>query len=139
MELTNINTVTVAATENVPFTETPIKGCPATVHREGSGIVTLRGLTNQLRARYLVEYGGNIAVPTGGTVGAISLAIAINGEALQSTVMIATPAAAGEFFNVGAQTYIDVPKGCCAYVSIENTSAEAIDVANSNLIITRVA
>lgn len=139
MELTNVNTVTVEAGENVPFVSVPVKGGPGIVHRENSGIITLRGLTNQCRARYLVEYSGNIAVPTGGTVGAVSLAIAINGEPLQATLMIATPAALNEFFNVSAQTYIDVPKGCCANISVENTATQAASVANSNMIITRVA
>lgn len=139
MELTNINTVTVAAGQNVPFTETAVPGGGCIQHREGAGIVTLRGLTNQCRARFLVEYSGNIAIPTGGTVGEISLAIAINGEPLQSSLMRVTPAAVGEFFNVSSFAYVDVPKGCCLSVAIENTTAEAVDVANSNLIVTREA
>ena len=71
-EYTNANTVTVAAGQNVPFTETAVVGSPCIVHREGAGIVTLRGLTNQCRARFKVTFGGNIAIPTGGAVGAIS-------------------------------------------------------------------
>ena len=63
------------------------------MHRDGSGLVTLRGLTNQCRARFRVSFGGNIAIPTGGTVGPISLAIAIDGEAVATTTMISTPAA----------------------------------------------
>ena len=67
-EFTNPNIVTVSAGENLPLTETAVKGPACIVHREGAGIVTLRGLTNQCKARFKVSFGGNIAVPTGGTV-----------------------------------------------------------------------
>jgi hypothetical protein len=85
-------------------------------------------LTTQCRARFKVTFGGNIAVPTGGTVGPISLAIAINGEAVRSTTMTVTPAAVEEFFNVFSAVFIDVPKGCCLTVSIQNISDIAVDV-----------
>ena len=105
----------------------------------GSGIIKLRGITNQCRARFLVSYSGNIQIPTGGTVGAISLAIAVDGEPLQSTRMIVTPAAVENFFNVSAQAYVDVPCGCCSTVAVQNTSTQAIEVQNSNLIAVREA
>jgi len=53
--------------------------------------------------------------------------------------MRVTPAAVAEFFNVSGFVYIDVPKGCCNYLAVQNTSGQAINVANSNLIITREA
>ena len=130
---------TVQANQNVYFTETPICGGPSALHREGSGLVTLRGQTNQCRARFRVAFGGNIAVPTGGTVGPISLAISLEGEALQPTTMIVTPAAVEEFFNVYASTFIDVPRGCCVTISVKNISTQPIDIQNANLIIERVA
>lgn len=126
--------------QNVQFTETAVRSCkPCVKHREGSGIVTLRGLTNQCNARFRVSFSGNIAVPTGGTVGEISLAIAIEGEPLQSTRMRVTPAAVDNYFNVSAQADICVPRGCCASVAVENTSGQAINVQNANLIVTREA
>lgn len=110
------------------------------VHRNGSGLVTLRGLTNcQCRARFRVSFGGNIAIPTGGTVGPISLAIAVDGEPIASTTMIYTPAAVEQYGNVFSAIFIDVPKGCCGKVSVRNTSTIPIDVQNANLIIERVA
>lgn len=99
----------------------------------------MRGLTNQCRARFLVSYSGNIQIPTGGTVEAISLAIAIDGEPLQPTRMIVTPAAVENFFNVSAQAYVDVPRGCCVTVAVQNTSTQSIEVQNSNLIAVREA
>jgi hypothetical protein len=109
------------------------------MHRDDSGLVTLKGVTNQCRARYKVTFGGNIAVPTGGTVGAISLALAIEGEPVGSTTMTVTPAAVNEFFNVFSAIFIDVPRGCCTTVSVKNISTQAIDVQNANLIVERVA
>lgn len=138
-EFTNSNTVTVAAGANLPLTETAVKGPACIVHREGAGIVTLRGLTNQCKARFKVSFGGNIAVPTGGTAGAISVALSVSGEALNSATAIVTPAAVGDYFNVFVAAFIEVPRGCCVTVAVENTSAQAIDIANSNLIAERVA
>ena len=111
MELTANAIQTVPANGNVIFTDTVVCGNCSIMHREGSGLVTLRGLTNQCRARFRVSFGGNIALPTGGTVGPISLAIAINGEPVATTTMISTPAAVEEFNNVFSAIFIDVPKG----------------------------
>ena len=129
----------VAANGNVVFTNTAVRGSNCIQHREGSGIVTLRGLTNQCRARYFVDFSANIAVPTGGTAGEISLAIAISGEPVLSSQMISTPAAVAQFNNVSTGIYVDVPKGCCVNIAVENTSGVAIDVANANLVVTREA
>lgn len=129
----------VAANGNVVFTNIAVRGSNCIQHREGSGIVTLRGITNQCRARYFVDFSANIAVPTGGTAGEISLAIAISGEPVLSSQMISTPAAVAQFNNVSTGIYVDVPKGCCVNIAVENTSGVAIDVANANLVVTREA
>lgn len=129
----------VATGQNVAFTETPVPGSNCVVHRDGSGIVTLRGMTNQCRARYKVVFGGNIAVATGGTAGPVSVAIALEGEALGSAAATVTPAAAGNFFNVFAAAFIEVPRGCCVTVAVKNTSDQTIEVENANLIVERVA
>lgn len=136
-EYTAVALQTVAAGEDVAFTETAVNGSNCITHREGSGIVKLRGITNQHRARFLASYSGNIQIPTGGTVEGISLALAVDGEPLQSAKMIVTPAAVENFFNVSAQAYIDVVHGCCSTVAIQNTSAQTIEVQNSNLVVNR--
>ena len=129
---------TVDAGQNVLFNETPVAPSRCIVHRDGSGIVTLRGLTNcQCRARFRVSFGANIAIPTGGTVGAISVALAIAGEPLPASKAIVTPAAAANYFNVYIDTFVDVPAGCCSTVAVENTSDQAISIQNANLIVTR--
>ena len=140
MELTANAIQTVTAGSNVLFTDTVVNGNCSIIHRNGSGLVTLRGITNnQCRARFRVSFGGNIALPTGETVGAISLAIAINGEAVATTTMISTPAAVEEYNNIFSAVFLDVPKGCCVQVSVKNTSTQAVSVQNANLIVERVA
>lgn len=139
MELIANALQTVAAGANIQFTDDVISGCNSILHRAGSGLVTLRGITNQCRARFKIFFSGNIAIPAGGVVGPISLAIAINGEAVASTTMIQTPAAVEEFANVASAVFIDVPSGCCLTVSVTNTGTEDIDVQNANLIVERIA
>lgn len=130
---------TVNAGQNVYFTDTVICGNCNIYHRKNSGLITLRGITDQCRARYRVTFNGNIALPTGGTPGAIQAAITINGEPVPATTMIVTPGAVNAYFNVHADTFIEVPRGCCATVSIENTSTVPILVKNANMTAIRTA
>ena len=120
-------------------------------HREGSGIVTLRGASNSPAcfSRYQVTFNGNIALPEGATVTPISVALAIDGEPIPTSQAIFTPAAAEEYGNVTSTAIITVPKCCCFNVSVENTSAvpttpagsnaPAINVQNANLTVSRIA
>lgn len=120
------------------------------LHREESGIVTLRGIVNNPQccfARYQVTFNGNIAVPEDGTVGPIAVALAIDGEPIQTSRAIVTPAAVDEYFNVTSTAFVTVPRGCCFNVAVENVSfgatsadpATAINVQNANLTVQRVA
>jgi len=124
-------------------------------HRNGSGIVTLRGITNNCFARYQVTFNGNIAIPDGGTVGPISVALALDGEPILTSRAIVTPAATAanpptqdNFFNITSTAIINVPKGCCFNISVENTSesttpattpAPTILVQNANMTVSRIA
>ena len=140
-EYSNVATQEVAANGNVLFTDTPTSVCNRGIitHRTGSGLINLKGATNNRRAKYRVSFSGNIAVPTGGTAGAISLAIAIEGEPDLSTLAISTPAAVDEFNNVAMATDVWIPCGCCMAVSVKNTSSQAVNVANANITIERLA
>lgn len=128
------------------------------LHRNESGIVTLRGIVNNscgCFARYQVTFNGNIAVPDGGTVGPIAVALALDGEPILTSIAIVTPAATAtdpptteNFFNVTSTAIITVPKGCCFNLSVENVSesatpattpAPAILVQNANLTVARIA
>lgn len=138
-EFTNASIVTIAAGQNVPFTETAVNSKPCIVHREGAGIVTLRGLTDQCKARFRVGFGANIAIPTGGTVEAITTAIVINGEPLNSATATVTPAAVENFFNIFVSAIVEVPRGCCLTVAAENTSTQAVSFANANFTVDRIS
>lgn len=121
------------------------------IHRPGSGILTLRGIVNNPCsnfARYRVSYDGNIAVPEGGTAGEIRLALAIGGEIVPTSQATVTPAAVQQYWNVSGFAIIDVPKGCCYTVSVENASvsadpattpAPALNLQNLNVEVTRMA
>ena len=139
MEITANSVQTVATGQNILYTDTVVAGNQCILHREGSGIVKLRGLTNQCRARFKITFNGNITIPTSRTVGAISAAIAISGEPVAATNMIVTPAAGENYFNIASVTFVDVPSGCCTDISVKNTSTQNILVQNANLIIERVA
>lgn len=119
-------------------------------HRNQSGIVILRGIVNNscaCFARYQVTFNGNIAIPDGGTVGPISVSLAIDGEPIQTSKAIVTPTVVGAYFNVTSTAIITIPKGCCFTVAVENTSspttvggiAPAINVQNANLTVSRIA
>ena len=118
------------------------------VHEDGTGIFILRGITDNCFARYKVTFNGNIAVPEGGTAGAIAVALALFGEERPSSKAIVTPAAVNEFFNVTSTAYITVPRGCCFSLSVDAvpastdptvTPAPVIVVQNGNLTINREA
>lgn len=134
---------TVNAGQNVLFTSTSI---PCTMgyvlHREGSGLVTLRGVPFKNcynYATYKISFGANIAIAEGGTVEPISIALAIDGEIIPTSSSIVTPAAVGDYFNVYDSIYLQVPRGCCYTIAVENSSTQAIDVQNANLIVEKSA
>lgn len=123
------------------------RGC--VIHENGTGNFILRGVTNNCFARYQVTYNGNISIPTGGAITAIGVAIAINGETRPSSLAITTPTVVDTFDNVVSTAIVTVPRGCCFNVSVRYVDATTsdpavtptptIDVANSNLVITRIA
>lgn len=136
---------------NAPIIFTASIPCPRgqVIHEDETGIFILRGASNNCFARYQVTFNGNIAVPEGGTAGPIAVAITVNGEQRPTSRAIVTPAAAEEYNNVTSTAIITVPSCCCYSLSVRAVSgivddptatpAPTIDVANSNLVITRIA
>lgn len=119
-------------------------------HEDETGVFILRGITNgQCFATYQVTINGNIAIPEGGTVGPIAVAITVNGEPRVTSRAIFVPAAVDTYGNVTSTAIIKVPKGCCFSLSVEYVSgitddpaavpAPAINVQNANLVIARIA
>lgn len=118
-------------------------------HEDETGIFILRGITNgQCFATYQVTFNGNIAIPDGGTVTPVAVAITVNGEPRLTSRAIFTPAAAGDYGNVTSTAIIKVPRGCCFSLSVESipastdttvTPAPVIDVQNANIVVNRIA
>jgi hypothetical protein len=117
-------------------------------HADGTGVFTLRGNTTNCFARYKVTYNGNIAVPEGGTVAPIAVAITVSGEPRMASRAIYTPAAVDQYGNVTSTAIVTVPRGCCFPVSVRavsgitdgtTTPPATISQINGNLTIERVA
>ena len=118
-------------------------------HEDETGIFILRGITcNQCFATYQVTFNGNIAIPEGGTVSPIAIAITINGEPRLTSRAVFTPATAEDYGNVTSTCIVKIPKGCCFSMSIEYIPATAdptvtptpvIEMQNANLVINRIA
>lgn len=133
----------VIFTASIPCT----RGC--VYHEDETGIFILRGITNNCFARYQVTFNGNIAIPTGGAVTPIAIALTVNGEQRPTSRAIFVPSAVDTFGNVTSTAIITVPKGCCFSLAVEYVDATAddpattptptIEVENANLVITRIA
>jgi hypothetical protein len=117
-------------------------------HEDETGIFILRGNTNNCFARYQVTFNGNIALPTGGAVAPIAVALAVNGEPRLTSRAIFTPAAVEEYGNVTSTAIVTVPRGCCFSLSLRSVPASAdaavtpapvIDMQNANIVINRIA
>ena len=117
-------------------------------HEDETGIFILRGVTNNCFARYQVNFNGNIAIPTGGAVTPIAVALTVNGEPRQTSRAIFVPAAVDTYGNVTSTAIITVPKGCCFTLSVRYVAADedpattptpVIEIQNANLVINRVA
>lgn len=138
---------TVNPGESIIFTESPVPcGRGFVRHRGDSGSFLLSGWVPYRRgcccrrinsAEYLVSFGANIAIPTGGTVGQISVAIAVDGSTLPASTMIVTPAAVEEYSNVGRAINVPIWRGCCETVTVRNTSDQPILVQNANILFSR--
>ena len=119
-------------------------------HRDGSGIFRLASRTNRifggcckccrrlLESQYRISFGANVAIPEGGAIEPITMALAIDGVIDQASLMEVTPAAVGQYWNIGTDIIIAVPSICrCETVSVVNagTAATGIDARNGTIII----
>lgn len=130
--------------ETIVFTEVPVADVRNNVrHRDNSGNFLLSGwLPNTVcgckkTVNYLVDFGCNISIPEGGTVGEIAVAIDLDGATLPSSIMRVTPAAVDEYFNVSRAINVDIWRGCCETVTVRNVSDQPIQVESANIIFNR--
>lgn len=118
-------------------------------HEDDSGIFILRGITcNQCFATYQVTYNGNIAIPDGGAITPVAIALTVNGEPRLTSRAIYTPADTENYGNVTSTAIIKVPRGCCFSLSVDYVPASAdptvtptpvILMQNANLTVSRIA
>lgn len=130
-------------TASIPCT----KGC--VFHEDETGIFTLRGITNNCFARYQIVFNGNIAIPEGGAVTPIAIAITVQGEQRPTSRAIFVPAAVDTYGNVTSTAIVTIPRGCCFTLAVDyvdatvddpaTTPTPTIEVQNANLVITRIA
>lgn len=107
-------------------------------HRTGSGLICVENSGCDCRpARYKVFVKANIAIPTGGTVGAISLGIALNGEIVQSSIATVTPAATGDEFSVATEEIINAGK-CPVNIAVRNPNTQTIQISDLVVIVERI-
>jgi len=140
---------TVAVNSPILFNSSIPCNTGCVIHENESGVFILRGKTNNCFARYQVTFNGNIAIPDGGALTPIAIAISVCGEPRLTSRAIFTPQAVDEYGNVTSTALITVPKGCCFNVSVDYVDATTddatvtptplIEVQNANLVINRVA
>ena len=113
------------------------------MHTDGSGVFRVKGGPNCCKTIYRVNFGANVAIAPadeGGVVESITIALTQNGEVLRNTIRTVTPAAIGDFWSIGFETFVELPCGCCDTITIRNISeTTTIEVENANLVIDRVA
>lgn len=123
MEFVYTQAQTVANGGNLLLNNKYDGGNPNIFHSNESGVITLRPVINNPACNRFAQYSitcvCNIAIPTGGTVEEISIALAVSGEQDISTRSRFTPAAVNEFGSVTINTTVRVPAGCCKNIAVE--------------------
>ena len=132
----------VALNGTIPFDIVSIpcnKGCVVPIT---TGVLTLQGSSTNRFARYEVDLQANIAIPEGGAVTPIAVAITLNGVEIPDSVAIVTPAAAEDVWHVNTTATITVPCGCCVSVSaayVDATEDDATVTPTPSIFVRRLA
>lgn len=119
----------VALNSAIPFDVVSIPCNKGYVVPLATGVLTLKGDTTNRFARYEVTVQANVAIPTGGAVTPIAVAITLNGVAIPDSVAIVTPAAVEDVWHINTTTTVTVPCGCCVSVSAAYVDATEDDAA----------
>lgn len=144
-EYSAIAVQTINPGESAVFTNAPVPCLRNFVRwRDGSGAFNLSGWVPNRSgccpaksAQYLVYFRANIAVPTGETVGPISVALALDGVTLTETTMEVPPVAVEEFFNISGAAMVPIWRNCCQTLTVRNTSDIPILMKQANIIFGR--
>lgn len=131
----NVPIQLVGTGDSVLFSSTRVMTGCAVRHEEGSGrfVVLKPGI-------YRVTANADIAVPTGGTVGPISIGLSQDGEGVIGTEGTVTPTVVDAYFNVAITSLVRVYGPCGnSVVSLVNTSDIDINVENASIVIDRLS
>ena len=132
----------VALNGTIPFDIVSIpcnKGCVVPIT---TGVLTLQGSSTNRFAWYEVDLQANIAIPEGGAVTPIAVAITLNGVEIPDSVAIVTPAAAEDVWHVNTTATITVPCGCCVSISaayVDATEDDATVTPTPSIFVRRLA
>ena len=131
----------VSLNNTIPFDIVSIpcnKGCVIPVT---TGVLNLRSGQNQA-ARYNVKVQANVAIPEGGAVTPLAVAITLNGVPIPDSVAVVTPAAAEDVWHLNTSTTVTVPCGCCLSVSaayVDATEDDATVTPTPSIFVRRYA
>lgn len=131
----NVPIQLVGTGDSVLFSSTRVMTGCAVRHEAGSGrfVVLKPGI-------YRVTANADIAVPTGGTVGPISIGLSQDGEGVIGAEGTVTPTVVDAYFNVAITSLVRVYGPCGnSVVSLVNTSDIDINVENASIVIDRLS
>lgn len=140
---TAIDEQTIQPGQSVIFTLTQIRDTSGNVkHSDGTGSFVLSGGPNKRQCcpccnapckQYPVNFGANIAIPTGGTVDPITVAFSVGGAVVPASIMESTPTAIEQYNNISREMPVAIFCGCCQTVTVTNTSDQAILMKNATI------
>ncbi|SCW64590.1 hypothetical protein SAMN05660484_02264 [Eubacterium ruminantium] len=138
-----INEQTVAPGASVIFSNDGFPcGNGSIIHQDESSVFIARGVVKNPYAaigRLQVDFGANVAIPTGGTVEEITLAVSVGGAVEPASTIRITPTAVNVYENVSRSIEVPIYRGVPQYISITNTSSQPIILTNSIIDLVRVA
>lgn len=148
-EFTNNNVQAVALNGALLFNSSIPCTKGYVLHENDTGNFYLRGCTPNCFARYQVTFNGNIAIPTGGAITPIAVAISVDGEVKQVSTADFVPTAVDTYGNVTSTTIVTVPRDSSRTIAVRyvdatvddaaTTPTPSIEVKNASLVITRIA
>ena len=128
------------------------------IHENGSPVLILRGISaspyygcgcpccQDNFVQYRITANGNIAIPTTGTVGPISIGFTLNGILIPASQLIVTPTVAGDYNPFSVDKLVSVAIGTSPSFALTNVlpgleaaeEGQAILMRNLNVIVDRV-
>lgn len=139
---------TVEAGQPVIFNDSPCPCREGLVFKKSGGVFLLAsnapadaacpcrcGCRRIWQTNYEVEVHLNVEIPEDGTVGEITVAIAVDGVIDPASLMRYTPAAVEVAGNVGTSIIVSVPSICgCDSIAVVNAGTDPITVLNASLV-----